>query len=586
MAQRIMVGDQTNVINPNFRVFVGVDNTDPENEIVNDGTYSFQRGGTKYLTILFPNEYSLHPNQDNVLADHYRNTPSYLFSKSKKTTAPAPEPYTSEYNMVTTSIGATQYWEQPEDADFHIQIVLTPVPPVVGSEPEPEPVDPDPVDPEPKPKPTISFTYKEGKGLYNKFRNMTTQYTNGETVTVDGEYSTDVPITFTAESGYYLNNIVIDVDGKENSIFVGSQNITTTELIAKNVKPNSVVSVWGYGLAIPNDTYVYSENLVNATSSMTGESEIVAGEHTITFYANEGFVFDSVGAYNMNGKSYDFYASGKEYSLTVDVQFDLAVDLVAVPISDSISPFVNIYEVTKQELGELSLERFSDEYLDLQTGVTSSGVDYGDMIVNLIRIPYDIPDYVERTREPIKLGKFVTTTMSNLLNTNHIEIKLGSVKVEGEKGNVSDYKNVRAFLYVPYADRMELPIEYVMDNKVEVTLEIDLFSGNGVITVTSQDVPVYKNMVVMSETIPFVQLRDTTYSNKVNALLYGTVKPFISLEKQEVVEQVALPTQKDVTLNSLTGYVEVDRILSIDTKASVNEQTEILGLLKQGVEIK
>ena len=573
MAQRIVVGDQTNVLNPNFRLFVGVDNTDPENEVPNDRTYSFTRGGSKYLTILYPNEYSLHPNQDNVLSDHYRNTPSYLFSTSKKTTTPAPEPYASEYNMVSTTIGTTQYWEQPEDADFHVQLVLTPVPPVVGEEPDPEP---------------ISFTYKEGKGIYNRFSDMTTQYTNGEVVTVEGsegKTSVDVPITFAAKSGYYLNNITIDVDGKESSFFA-REDITTKELIAKDVKPDSVVTVWGYGRVIPTDVFIYSENLVNATSSMTGEVNISGGEQTITFYANEGFTFDSVGAYNIGGKSTDFYASGTEYTLTIEVTGDVVVDLVAVPYTESISPFVNIYEVTRQELGELSLERFSIENLDLHTGATSSGVDYGDMIVNLIRIPYDIPDSVVRTRQPIKLGKFETTTMSNLLNTNHIEIKLGSVKVEGNNGNVSDYKNVRAFLYIPYADRMELPIQYVMDNEVEVTLELDLFSGDGVVIVTTQNVPVYKNMLTMSEKIPFVQLRDTDYSNKINALLYGAMNPFISLESQDVIEQVALPTQRDVVLNSLTGYVEVDRILSIDTKANANEQTEILGLLKRGVEIR
>lgn len=574
MAERLIVGDQTNVFNPNFRVFIGVDNTDPENEIPNDGTYSFTRGGSKYLTILYPNEYSLHPNQDNVLSDHYRNTPPYLWSKSKKATLPAPEPYASEYNMISTSISATQYWEQPEDANFHIQLVLTPVPPVVGSEPDPEPV---------------AFTYKEGKGIYNKFLNMTTQYTNGEVVTVlgsEGELSVDVPITFTADEGYYLNNITIDVDGKESLHSIGSENITIKELIAKDVKPDSVVTVWGYGKEIPSDVFIYSEVLVNATSSMTGEVNINRGEQSITFYANEGFTFDSVGSYNIGGKSTDFYASGTEYTLTIDVTGDVAVDLVAVPYSDTISPFVNLYEVTQQELGELSLERFSIEHLDLHTGATSSGVDYGDMIVNLIKIPYDIPKHVVRTKQPIKLGTFETTTMSNVLSTNRIEIKLGSVNVVGENGNVSDYKNVRAFLYIPYADRMELPIQYIMDNEIQVTLELDLFSGEGVVIVTTQDVPVYKNMVTMSEKIPFVQLRDTDYSNKINALLYGATNPFISLETQDVVEQVALPTQKDVVLNSLTGYVEVDRILSIDTKASANEQTEILGLLRRGVEIK
>lgn len=574
MAERLIVGDQTNVLNPNFRLFEGTNNTDPENEIPNDGTYSFTRGGSKYLTILYPNEYSLHPNQDNVLSDHYRNTPPYLWSKSKKATTPAPEPYTSEYNMVSTTISTTQYWEQPEDANFHVQLVLTPVPPVVGSEPDPEP---------------ISFTYKEGKGIYNKFLNMTTQYTNGEVVTVvgsEGALSVDVPITFTADEGYYLNNITIDVDGKESLHSVGSENITTKELIAKDVKPDSVVTVWGYGRQMPTDVFIYSEVLVNATSSMTGEVNINRGEQSITFYANEGFTFDSVGSYNIGGKSTDFYASGTEYTLTIDVTGDVAIDLVAVPYSDSISPFVNLYEVTQQELGELSLERFSIEHLDLHTGATSSGVDYGDMIVNLIKIPYDIPKHIVRTKQPIKLGTFETTTMSNALSTNRIKIKLGSVNVVGENGNVSDYKNVRAFLYIPYADRMELPIQYIMDNEIQVTLELDLFSGEGVVIVTTQNVPVYKNMVTMSEKIPFVQLRDTDYSNKINALLYGATNPFISLETQDVVEQVALPTQKDVILNSLTGYVEVDRILSIDTKASANEQTEILGLLRRGVEIK
>ena len=580
MVQRLIVGEQTNILNPNFRIFNGQPLADGSNELENGGEFT-RVGSTTYLYILFPKEYSTISLQPSIFYDDYRFEPPYLYGSANRATTEPPEPYTSEYNMTSTTLNSYLHRTMPADADFHVQLVLTPVPPVVGSEPDPEP------DPEPELEP-ISFTYKEGKGIYNRFSDMTTQYTNGEVITVEGsegKTSVDVPITFAAKSGSYLNSISIDVDGKESSFFA-REDIATKELIAKDVKPDSVVTVWGYGREIPTDVYIYSENLVNATSSMSGEVNISGGEQTITFYANEGFTFDSVGAYNIGGKSTDFYASGTEYTLTIEVTGDVTVDLVAVPYTESISPFVNIYEVTRQELGELSLERFSIEHLDLHTGATSSGVDYGDMIVNLIRIPYDIPDSVVRTKQPIKLGKFETTTMSNLLNTNHIEIKLGTVKVEGEKGNVSDYKNVRAFLYIPYADRMELPIQYVMDNEVEVTLELDLFSGDGVVIVTTQDVPVYKNMVAMSEKIPFVQLRDTDYSNKINALLYGAMNPFISLESQDVIEQVALPTQRDVVLNSLTGYVEVDRILSIDTKASANEQTEILGLLKRGVEIR
>ena len=575
---RIIVGDQTNVFNPNIRIFNGQPLADGSNELENGGEFT-RAGSTTYLYMLFPKEYSTISLTSNIYKDDYRQDNPYLYASENRATSESPEPYASEYNMTSVTLNSYLHRGMPADADYHVQLVLTPVPPVVGSDPDP--------DPEPELDP-VTFTYKEGKGIYNRFSDMTTQYTNGEVITVEGsegETSVDVPITFTAESGYYLNSITIDVDGKESSFFA-REDVTTKELIAKDVKPDSVVTVWGYGRVIPTDVYIYSEVLVNATSSMAGEVNISGGEQTITFYANEGFTFDSVGAYSIGGKSTDFYASGTEYTLTIEVTGDVAVDLVAVPYSDSISPFVNIYEVTKQELGDLSLERFSIEHLDLHTGATSSGVDYGDMIVNLIRIPYDIPDYVVRTKQPIKLGKFETTTMSNLLNTNHIEIKLGSVKVEGNNGNVSDYKKVRAFLYIPYADRMELPIQYVMDNEVEVTLELDLFSGNGVVIVTTQDVPVYKNMVTMSEKIPFVQLRDTDYSNKINALLYGAMNPFISLESQDVIEQVALPTQRDVVLNSLTGYVEVDRILSIDTKANANEQTEILGLLKRGVEIR
>ena len=574
---RIFLGDQVNKLNPEFRIFLGLPDDDGSNEIKNGSEFEFP-SESQYFTFLYPKKYVKVRGVHNVFHDDYRKANPYLAYSVSRADAVAWGVYAQEYYQEFREINSYFVAGKPADADFHVQIRVNPVPPKIDLIPEPEP--------EPEP---ISFTYKEGRGLYNKFLNMTTQYTNGEVVTVEGsegKYSVDVPITFAAEEGYYLNNIVIDVDGKESSIFVGSQDITTKELIVKNVKPNSTVTVWGYGKQIPTDTFIYSEVLLNATSSMTGKVNIERGEHTITFYANEGFAFDSVGVYTVGGRTTDFFASGKEYSLTINVTGDVSVDLIAVPISDSISPFVNIYEVTRQELGELSLERFSDEYLDLQTGVTSSGVDYGDMIVNLIRIPYDVPDSVVRTREPIKLGKFVTNTMSNLLDTNHIEIKLGSVKVDGTYGNVSDYKNVRVFLYIPYADRMELPIEYVMDNEIQVTLELDLFSGDGVVIVTTQNVPIYRNMLTMSEKIPFVQLRDTNYSNKINALLYGATKPFISLETHDVVEQVALPTQKDIVLNDLTGYVEVDRILSIETKASANEQSEIFGLLQRGVEIK
>lgn len=324
-------------------------------------------------------------------------------------------------------------------------------------------------------------------------------------------------------------------------------------------------------------------NMVNCTTTFEGDT-IPQGEQQITFIADDGYEFRGVASWIADGQvnPIEFYPTGTEYTLTIDVPSqDVTISISAYLVVEGLGSFTNIYLTNVTELGELSLQRFQDvDNVDPE-------YDYGKMIMNIIEVPFKIPIEMYADILPITLGRHVTTVSSQLLNSYILNVNIGSIEVNEEYGNLLDYANTKTFIHLPYTERIELPIEYVMGYTISVRYRVDFYSGECTIMIKSSindGLIIYTDVVSMSSKIPFIQFDNNRMMNKTSLILDNGIKTaFIEVIRNiPIISSEGVDTVKDGYLREHTGYVEVEHI-KLSSMANASEQNEITNLLRNGV---
>lgn len=324
-------------------------------------------------------------------------------------------------------------------------------------------------------------------------------------------------------------------------------------------------------------------NMVNCTTTFEGAT-IPQGEQQITFIADEGFEFRGVASWLGAGQvnPTEFYPTGTEYTLTIDVPAqDVTISISAYLVVEGLGSFTNIYLTNTSELGELSLQRFQD------VANVDPEYDYGKMIMNIIEVPFKIPIEMYADIMPITLGRHVTTVSSQLLNSYILTVNIGSITVSEEHGNLLDYANTNTYIHLPYAERIELPIEYVMGYTITVRYRVDFYSGESTIIITSSingGLIIHTDVVAMSNKIPFIQFDNNKLMNKTSLVLDNGIRTaFIEvIRNTPIISGEGVDTVKDGYLREYNGYVEVNHI-QLSTMANAGEQNEINNLLRNGV---
>lgn len=324
-------------------------------------------------------------------------------------------------------------------------------------------------------------------------------------------------------------------------------------------------------------------NMVNCTTTFEG-STIPQGEQQITFIADDGYEFRGVSSWIADGQvnPIEFYPTGTEYTLTLDVPAqDVTISISAYLVVEGLGSFTNIYLTNVSELGELSLQRFQD------VANVDPEYDYGKMIMNIIEVPFKVPIEMYADIMPITLGRHVTTVNSQLLNSYILTVNIGSIVVNEEHGNLLDYANTNTFIHLPYAERIELPIEYVMGYTISVKYKIDFYSGECTIIITSSingGLIIHTDVVAMSSKIPFIQFDNNRLMNKTSLILDNGIKTaFIEVIRNiPIISSEGVDTVKDGYLREHNGYVEVEHI-QLSSMANASEQNEITNLLRNGV---
>lgn len=316
-----------------------------------------------------------------------------------------------------------------------------------------------------------------------------------------------------------------------------------------------------------------------------GENNISYGTYEAEIILDEGYIFkrgimiDSVGqeteidSINFTFDVYSYQAI-EEIHITTEYQ----------PPSVDVSGFNHLYLVDKEILKSLASERFL-------TGGEST-IDLGTYIINVLELPFKLDDSVKGVENNIVLGYVSATTKAIELILDEIIVDFGNIHVPAKYNNSYDYMNTEVRLHLPYANTVELNVNYVIGHDINVKYIIDLYTGDMTINVISSKI----NNIIHSETskigrdIPFIRRYSNEAINSItskNGLNNGLLKPFIEVIRNIPYEKDNLFKNEVITygkIENFDGFIKVNNII-LNSSATQQEKTSIINLLQGGVYI-
>lgn len=334
----------------------------------------------------------------------------------------------------------------------------------------------------------------------------------------------------------------------------------------------------------------YKETLTNCTSNLAGKRTIPLGTTHIILTATNGYIFSTNGYYEFDNENTGDTSkqtitannqSVLEFDMTIeDWQDNINLVMSATQQANNVSNFSNIYNPEISELNSLSSERIKQQ-------PDESLMDFGQYIMNLYSLPFKLPNDIIGNTENIALGTIRTKTSSKKLLSQTAVIELGTITIPEKYHNSSDYVNTQVNLVAPYIDKISLPVNETINQTIKLTLKIDLFSGQGTLLITSNDLIIYSAIVKVSTDIPFIQeSNEHTTGKQLTNINNGVKTAYIEVIRLKPINQNNnYPTLERGNLKDYNGYIEVSSVV-LNSQATEQEQNTIISKLRSGVIIK
>lgn len=219
---------------------------------------------------------------------------------------------------------------------------------------------------------------------------------------------------------------------------------------------------------------------------------------------------------------------------------------------------------------------------------TSSIYNLTGFIINLLAIPFKIPQNYIDTDSAIKLGNYLTNVSTPLLNSDLVIFDLGSIDVGDLYNNSLDFENVEYELILPYVDKViKLTASDVVGKLINVKYSLDCYSGDVTINIfNGGDDPIHSTKGALGRSIPIKILQDVENNLGGFSGLYNGVKScFLRVTRPNVIFSKYNNLISIMgTLAGEGGFILVDDI-DLKTRASYSEAVEIKSLLSNGVNI-
>lgn len=258
---------------------------------------------------------------------------------------------------------------------------------------------------------------------------------------------------------------------------------------------------------------------------------------------------------------------------------------------ENVRGFNNVYEITKEQLREVTQQRFQVVGGSLDNPEKK---DLGINILGLVEIPLKLDPSLVVGQQNVYLGDFQTTVNANFLSVDVLNLDLGVINIPRSSNNLLDYINTTALIHLPYSNPINIDINYVIGEEIGIQYAINLYDGLATINISSSklgDIVATAN-VDMNIKIPFGNIESFPNGNSPNDVklggFNGIFKPYIELVKNESLNAdklFTIPVTDESLLSGNLGFIQVEQI-DLKSLASSSEKDMIINTLKQGVIIK
>ena len=347
----------------------------------------------------------------------------------------------------------------------------------------------------------------------------------------------------------------------------------------------------------PTDDFIYTESLQSTVSANNCtlfcnnvELEVNAGFNNgdiLKLIPYTGYELVSASITSYDEYNYDNVQTFVDGVLTLDIPDGYSISFFTIDTTqvDIVTGANNLFKITKADLKQINIDRF-------ETVGTSppTTIDYGDNILGVINLPFNInPDLIQDP-ELIKLGRHETTVTAPKIVTDKLYLDLGNISVPMPENSLG-YTNTRALIHLPYANSLDLDISEVLGQVINVEYVIDLYNGNSYVNIKSNksDSIIASSSVDLGVNIPYSSIlgnNNTVYNSNMSLGGDNHVKaPYI-----EIIQNIPIlgngfftaPITAESTLNSEKGFIQVENI-NLNVNATSNEKDMILLALKSGV---
>lgn len=266
----------------------------------------------------------------------------------------------------------------------------------------------------------------------------------------------------------------------------------------------------------------------------------------------------------------DYYAAEVVSGLYADTEVEVQIDVIEEP-GALITPFNRIYYLNPENLEKLS-------------GSVPDFVEDQNYIINLMEVPFKIPDEVKQSPGAVEIGPVkLVSIQAPPLDTDVLELDLGEIDVGELQGTSMDYQGYEFELVVPYSEsRVELDPSYVVGKVLNPVMSVDMYRGDAVINVfaVGVDEPVATTTLKLGRDIP-INLGKDMWTSLGSFKGDGNGVPYAYLEVSRSV-LTSSRTRVEGVIQGSVGYVEVE---SVDL-VGVLDDAEVRQILAGGVYIR
>lgn len=248
-----------------------------------------------------------------------------------------------------------------------------------------------------------------------------------------------------------------------------------------------------------------------------------------------------------------------------------------------------VYSVNNDTIKEVNLNRFYSTVGN--DGKPSGTVDYGQYIISLIELPTAIGSDLILEPEAVELGDKQLSVKAPVVAKDVFVIDMGTISVPSINGNSLDYANTVCNLHLPYANSVALELEYVIGEDLSIVYNIDAYTGDATINITSSKT----NEVFLSKKVSLgINIPYGAFSRSQatvdNANIEqggnnGIKSPYVEIFRNEsplAKSFFSVPIQDDGLLLGNVGYIEVENI-ALEFNVIANEKQKIMDQLNDGV---